>query len=56
MGALLLSALPACSGSKIDEGGQPITANINNNAPEAKNAPAAAPMTDAPMPGKGARR
>jgi hypothetical protein len=53
---LLLCVTPMLSGcaSKQEEGsGPPITAPINNNAPEAKNAPAApGPGPDVPRPGR----
>ena len=51
---LLVPLVASCSSKQEDNSGPPISAPINNNAPEAKNAPAApGPGPDVPRPGGG---
>ena len=51
---LLVPLVAGCSSKQADDSGPPITAPINNNAPEAKNAPAApGPGPDVPRMGPG---
>ena len=54
---LLLLVMPGCGSSKEEESAPPPNAPINNNAPEAKSAPAApGPGADVPRPGGGMRK
>ncbi len=48
---VLLVAICGCSQKSDDDGGLKTTAQINNNAPEAKNAPAAPVNPSIMMPG-----
>ena len=54
---LLLPVMAGCGSSKEEENAPPPNAPINNNAPEAKSAPAApGPGPDVPRPGGSMRK